>query len=65
MPQTKGRGVGFRKGKLIRDLLEISKGEGRGKTREGRSFLSPSKGRVMKKMTGEEGWSQKNKPPRS
>ena len=51
--------------KILRDLSEISRGEGRWKTGEGRSFLSPSKGRVMKKMTGKEGGTQKIKPPRS
>ena len=51
--------------KILRDLSEISRGEERWKTGEGRRFLSPSKGRVMKKMTGKEGGSQKNKPPRS
>ena len=40
-------------------------GEGRWKTGEGRSFLSPSKRRAMIKMTGKEWESQKNKPPRS
>ena len=41
-------------------------GGGRWETGEGRRFLSPSKGRVMKKkMSGKEGGSQKNKPPRS
>ena len=36
---------------------------GRGwKSGEGHSFLSPSKGRVMKKMTGKEGGSQEIKP---
>ena len=33
--------------------------------RGGSQFLSPWKGRVMKKMTGKEGESQKIKPPRS
>ena len=50
---------------ILRDLSEISRGEGRWKTGEGYSFLSPLKGRVMTKMTGTEGGSQKNKPPRS
>ena len=49
--------------KILRDLSEISRGEGRWKTGEGCSFLSPSKGRVMRKMTGKEEGSQKNKPP--
>ena len=48
----------------LKDLSEISRG-GRGgwKTGEGNSFLSPSKGRVMKKLTGKEGGSQEIKPP--
>ena len=52
--------------KILRDLSEISMGGGGGrwKTGEGRRLLSPSKGRVMKKMTGKDGGSQKNKPPR-
>ena len=33
----------------FRDLSEISRGEGRWKTEEVCSLLSPSKGRVMKK----------------
>ena len=55
----------------LRNLSEISRrvgggGGGRWETGEGRRFLSPSKGRVMKKkMSGKEGGSQKNKPPRS
>ena len=55
--------------KILRDLSEISMGGGGGggrwKRGEGRRLLSPSKGRVMKKMTGKDGGSQKNKPPRS
>ena len=48
----------------IRNLSEISRGgRGGGKTGEGHSFRSPSKGRVMKKMTGKEGGSQEIKPP--
>ena len=50
----------------FRDLSEISRGEGRWKTEEVCSLLSPSKGRVMKKkMRGKEGGLQKNKPQRS
>lgn len=49
----------------VRDLPEISRG-GRGVENRGGSqfFLSPSEGRVMKKMTGKEGGSQEIKPPR-
>ena len=48
----------------VRDLSEISSGEvGGWKTGEVHSFLSPSKGRVMKKMTGKQGGSQEIKPP--
>ena len=47
--------------KILRDLSEIRREEGRWKTGEGCSFLSPSKGRVMRKMTGKEEGSQKKK----
>ena len=47
----------------LRDLSEITRGEGKWNTGEGGSFLSPSKGRVMHKMTGKEGRSQKIKAP--
>ena len=47
----------------LRDLSEISRGKGAWKTGVGHSFLSPSKGRVMKKMTGKEGGLQEIKPP--
>jgi len=48
----------------MRDLSEINRGKGGWKTREGHSFLSPSEGRVMKKMTGKEGGSSEIKPLR-
>ena len=38
----------------LRDFSKISRGEWRWKTGEGSSFLSPSKGRVMKKKCQEE-----------
>lgn len=44
----------------LRDFSKISRGEWRWKTGEGSSFLSPSKGRIMKKkMTGREGGSRR------
>ena len=50
----------------FRDLSEISRGEGRWKTGEVCSLLSPSRGRVMKKkMRAKEEGLQKNKPQRS
>ena len=53
----------------LRDLSEISRRVGGGgggwETGEGRRFLSPSKGRVMKKKCQEKREAQKNKPPRS
>ena len=42
---------------------KLAGGEGGWKIGEGHSFLSSSKGRVMKKMTGKEGGSQEIKPP--
>ena len=64
-----GTSVSFMTDLLYKILLgtcqKLGGGERRWKTGEGRSFLSPSKGKVMKKMTGKEGGSQKNKPPRS
>ena len=47
----------------VRVLSEISRAEGGWKTGEGHRSLRPSKGRVMKKMTGKEGVSQEIKPP--
>ena len=49
----------------FRDLSEIRRGEGRWKTEEVCSFLSPSKGEVMKKNERRRGRVTKNKPSRS
>ena len=51
----------------IRDLSETSRGGGGGvENRGGSEFFEPSKREgYEKKMTGKEGGSRKNKPPRS
>ena len=57
-PSTPPPPPGLAPMQILRDLPEISRG-GRWKTGEVYSFLSPPKGRVMKKMTGKEGGSHK------
>lgn len=49
----------------VRDTYQkLAGGKGSGKQGRVTVFLSPSKGRVMKKMTGKEGGSREIKPPR-
>ena len=51
---------------MFRDLSEISRGGGGVENGGGSEFFEPSKREgYEKKMTGKEGGSQKNKPPRS
>ena len=46
---------------MLGTYQKLAGGKGGGK-QGGHSFLSPSKGRVMKKMTGKEGGSREIKP---